>query len=199
MTIPNLPDDPVASPFHAQVALVDRLVETNTARAVLAKPHWDDWFDRIAKLPAEAQAYFPEQAEAVASIQAAAVEIAAERARLPDIRDLAMHEKVAQLALASGGSGLPLGERIANDFAAFSEWRKTNLDGVDCDMFSLIDQRNPSGRPARGERRPLFDVLFASWAKAAGIPLKEAEAAARAKCRADIELDAAQAAPDPFR
>ena len=191
MATPCSPDDPVARPFHAQVALVGRLVEANTARAALAKLHWDDWFDRISKLPIEAQAFFPQQAESVRSIQTAAAEIAAERGRLPIVREAVMDEKIRQLALASAQSGLPLGERIADDFSAFREWRKDKLDGVDCDMFSLIDQRNLSVSP-RGERRPLFDALFVSWAKTAGIPVKEAEAAARAKRQVDIKMAEAE-------
>lgn len=196
MATPRSTDDPIALPFHAQVALVGRLVEANTVRAALAKPHWDDWFDRIAKLPVEAQSFFPQQAESVRSIQAAAAEIAAERGQLPVVRDAVMDEKIRQLAMASANSGLSLGERIANDFAAFRKWRKDHLDGVDCDMFSLVDHRNLSARP-RGERRPLFDALFVSWAKTAGIPLREAEAAARAKRQVDIELAEGPSMPTP--
>lgn len=72
----------------------------------------------------------------------------------------------------------------------FSVWRKAHLDGVDCDMFSLVDQRSPSARLRRGERRPLFDTLLITWAKIAGISLQEVESAARAKRNADVELEA---------
>ncbi|MGY3582054.1 hypothetical protein ACVIGB_001023 [Bradyrhizobium sp. USDA 4341] len=188
-------DDPVARPFHAQIALVHLLIEANRARAADTGSSWDDWFDRISRLPSDAQAYFLEPAAAVFAIEAAAGEIVTERDKLPDIRDAAMFEKIGQLAAASAASGLPLGERIASDFSAFSAWRKAHLDGIDCDMFSLIDQRKPSAKPRRGERRPLFDALFITWAKTASVPLQQAEAAARTKREADAELEATQQTP----
>lgn len=183
--------DPIARPFHAQIALVKGLVEANRVRVAANGSHWDDWFDRVSKLPTQAQAAFPEQVGAVAAIEAAAADIVAERDKLPAIRDAAMIAKIQQLAMASSTSGLDLGERIASDFSAFSDWRKDQLDGVDLDMFSLIDQRTPSRRPPRGERRSLFDVLFIAWVKAAGAPLQEAEAAARVKRKGDIEGETA--------
>lgn len=184
-------NDPIARPFHEQVALVRGLLEANRAHAAATGSAWDDWFDRISKLPAEARAFFPDHAEAVAAIETAAGNIVAERDKLPAIRDAAMIEMIQRLARASSGSGLPLGERIAGDFSTFSAWRKTQLDGVDFDMFSVIDQRTPSRRLARGERRSLFDALFITWAGTAGIPLQEAESAARAKRKADVDEEAA--------
>jgi hypothetical protein len=122
------------------------------------------------------------------------LKLLAEREKLPAIREAAMLEKIGQLAASSATSGVALGERIASDFSAFDAWRRDHLDGVDCDMFSLIDQRTPSARPRRGECRPLFDVLFIAWARTAGVSLQEAESAARAKRNADVELEATQQA-----
>lgn len=186
MPIPHHSSDQLAIRFHAQFDLLHTLIDKNTQRLESGKNHWDDWFDRIAKLPPDAQVFFPEAAATVAEIETAAVEISEERDRMFTIRDEVMMEKIRQLSRASATSGLSIGERIASDFGAFSSWRKKDLDGVDCEMFHLIDQRRPSAKPSRGRSRPLFDTLFIEWSKASGIPVKEAEIAAIQKRDDDI-------------
>lgn len=178
--IPHKTSDTIAQPFHEQVALVGTLLEENKARMASGQVHWDRWFETISKLPVEDQAHFSEEASTVTAIEAGASKIAIERDKLFALLEAAMHEKIQELAAASIGSGLSLGERISMDFASFREWRKVHLDGVDCDMFVLIEQRNPSKAFKRGKgRRPLFNSLFITWAKAADIPVREAEAAAK--------------------
>jgi len=170
--------DSIARPFVHQVAQVRDLVAANRARMAAHQTLWDDWFDRIAKLPVAAQAYFPEAAAAVAAIEAASAEIVRARDLICLHRDAAMFDAIRHLA-ASSATTADLGQRIATDFAIFRAWRAAALDGVDCDMFALLEWRTPSARPPRGEAKPLFDRLFLAWAKAAGLALETAEQAAR--------------------
>jgi len=187
-------DDPLAGRFHSQINFVGLLIDENRKRMATGKVHWDEWFDRISKLPPHTRAMFPEMEAVVAEIEAAAAEIAKEREKISIVRDDVMLEKIRELACASTSAGLPLGERIAADFAELSAWRKSHLDGIHCDMFLLIERRRPSAKPPRGERRPLFDALFNHWAKSAGIPVKQAEEAALQKRDADIFDTAAEIA-----
>jgi hypothetical protein len=179
--------DPVARRFHDGVAAVRELVDANRERMRIGRRHWDEWHDRIAKLPARFHDFFPDQAATVAEIESASLRIIEERDRLIDLANSVMIEKIRQLADASSNSGLTTGARAAADFKSFRRWRVEHLDGIDCDMFALFDQRIPSARYRVGEHRPLFCKLFAAWAERAGIPVNEAEQAARDKIRGDAD------------
>jgi hypothetical protein len=171
--------DAHAGPFRRQVAAVLGLMRANSALLRDNAGAWDDWHDRAAKLPEEARWPWRAAGEIVRRIEEGAARIGAERDKLPGLRDAAMVAKIASLAAEWDGSG-DAAERAEADFAEFRAWRVAALDGVDCDMFDLVPQRAAEkwARSRRLEAAPLFERLFVTWARTAGVDVAELRAAA---------------------